>query len=191
MEQTNREITLQALATAISEQLQSKGTCELIFICTHNSRRSHFGQVWAQYAADTIGIQGIKTFSGGTEATAFHPNAIQALREDGWEIQGDTSQSNPRYDLTFPNSAVHTSCFSKVYNDESNPQRGFIAVMTCTDADEGCPVVIGAAKRFSLPYVDPKVADGTNMQSETYLQRSREIKSEMDYVFRHVKQVLS
>ncbi|MFZ4785420.1 MAG: protein-tyrosine-phosphatase [Flavobacteriales bacterium] len=183
MEQSNREVILTALANAISEQLKSTGKCDIIFICTHNSRRSHFGQVWAQYAAESHGIKGVKTFSGGTEATAFHPNAIAALQEDGWQITGESNQKNPVYTVSSAEPKIEMTCFSKVYSDEANPQKGFIAVMTCTDADEGCPVVLGAAKRFSLPYEDPKIADGTSNQSLIYLQRSRQIKDEMMKVF--------
>ncbi|MBW2160612.1 MAG: hypothetical protein JRH14_11750 [Deltaproteobacteria bacterium] len=39
-------------------------------------------------------------------------------------------------------------CFSKTYDDPGNPAEGFVAVMTCSEADEACPVVSGAALRF-------------------------------------------
>jgi arsenate reductase len=33
--------------------------------------------------------------------------------------------------------------------------------MTCSEADKNCPIVLGALDRISLPYNDPKEADGT------------------------------
>ena len=47
----------------------------------------------------------------------------------------------------------------KTYGDDANPDSGFAAVMTCSSADKGCPIVYGAAARFATPYVDPKVSD--------------------------------
>ncbi|MCK7532179.1 MAG: hypothetical protein MZV63_14690 [Marinilabiliales bacterium] len=38
---THRQKLLEGLAFTISERLKTTGKAELIFICTHNSRRSH------------------------------------------------------------------------------------------------------------------------------------------------------
>ena len=39
---------------------------QLNFICTHNSRRSHLGQIWAAIAGAYYNVD-VATFSGGTE----------------------------------------------------------------------------------------------------------------------------
>ena len=78
------------------------------------------------------------------------------------------------------------SCFSKKYGDESNPSEGFGAVMTCSSADRGCPLVYGADARFAIPYVDPKVSDGTDAEAATYDARLEQIGTEMLYLMGQV-----
>ena len=59
--------------------------------------------------------------------------------------------------------------------------------MTCSDADQNCPVVLGAEKRISLPYVDPKISDGTPEESKVYDERCLQIAIEQLYVFSKIK----
>lgn len=173
---------LNALADWIAEQPADTPT-ELIFICTHNSRRSHMGQIWAQAAAYHHGLLHIRTYSGGTEATAFNPRAVKALRDLGVGIHTpDPSATNPTYEVHLQPDKPTTSAWSKVYSDAANPQHGFAAVMTCSSADEACPVVFGADSRFAIPYVDPKAADGTSAEAATYLERAEQIGTEMFYL---------
>ena len=76
--------------------------------------------------------------------------------------------------------------FSKVYDAPVNPSEGFVAVMTCTQADEDCPYIPGAALRVALPYDDPKASDGSTAEAATYDERCRQIATEMFYLFRSV-----
>lgn len=155
---------------------------QLVYVCTHNSRRSHFGQIWAAVAAAYYSIDEVTTYSGGTEATAFHPNAITALKTLGMSITPDDSPSNPVYTVQFgPEQSVQ--CFSKKYSDDSNPKVGFAAIMTCADAEENCPFIPGAELRIGTTYDDPKAFDGTSRQAEAYLERSAQIARETLYVF--------
>ena len=59
--------------------------------------------------------------------------------------------------------------------------------MTCSHADENCPVVTGMEKRISLPYNDPKDFDGTPQEAEKYSERVIEIGTEILYAFSQVK----
>lgn len=68
-----------------------------------------------------------------------------------------------------------------------NPVSNFCAVMTCSQADEGCPFILGAEKRIPIRYEDPKASDDTKQQTEVYTQRSIEIAMEMMYVFSKIK----
>jgi arsenate reductase (thioredoxin) len=183
----SRKTALRELAGIISAHREEYGMAELIFICTHNSRRSHLSHIWAQAAAVREGFNDIHCFSGGTEATAFHPNAIEALRRDGFGITCTREGSNPRYAVRYSATADPIIAFSKEYSDPFNPSKHFIAVMTCSDADEGCPVVIGAENRISLPYDDPKSSDGSGEENAVYGERSRQIAREMLYAMQHVQ----
>lgn len=178
----SRRKKLSVVASYMSEQLSNKRALKLTFICTHNSRRSHFSQIWAQTAAYYYDIA-VECYSGGTEATAFNPRAVDALRRAGFKVSGDESGDNPHYSVVFSDSAPRINAFSKKYSDQFNPQSGYAAIMTCSDADENCPVVFGADTRFSLTYIDPKESDGTPVEARTYDIRCRQIGVEMFYMF--------
>lgn len=177
-----------ALLEELSEHIgQQASTAQLIFICTHNSRRSHLAQIWAATAAAYYGIENIETYSGGTEATAFNPRAVAAIESAGFKVEKSEDSDNPRYLVASGEGSGKMLCFSKKYSDETNPQQDFIAVMVCSDADKGCPIVGGAAARIAIPYIDPKISDGTADEAATYNARSLEIATEMFYVFSAVK----
>ena len=178
-----RKERLKEIATFISEKVRLGQPARLIYICTHNSRRSHMSQLWAQVAADHFGIQDVRTFSGGTEATCFEPRAVAALQRAGFEIKKEDDNPNPTYHLKHPFCRRPQKAWSKVYSDETNPQKGFAAIMTCSSADQDCPIVHGAEQRFVLPYEDPKKADDTLNESTTYDERCRQIATEMFYCF--------
>lgn len=179
-----RKAILKTLAIGVQQQLQTNGTAALIYICTHNSRRSHMGQLWAAAAAAYYHIDGITTYSGGTEITAFNINAVQALAAAGFDITPQTADANPMYHITFGSGSI--SAFSKKYTDTPNPVNNFIAVMTCSHADDNCPYVAGASLRIATPYKDPKESDGSPEQTQTYRDRCREIATEVLYTFYQV-----
>ena len=72
------------LSQYFSDQYKSGKTPQAIVICTHNSRRSHLGQLWLAIGADFFELPQLETFSGGTEATAFNPRAVAALHRVGF-----------------------------------------------------------------------------------------------------------
>lgn len=181
-----RKVLLEKIAAYIQQKKDTNLPIQLIYVCTHNSRRSHFGQIWAAVASDYYGVDHVTTFSGGTEATAFNPNAIHALRDLGFEITKMDTTDNSRYDVGFggPKSSI---CFSKVYDDASNPTSNFAAIMTCGDAEENCPFIPGVELRIGTTYDDPKMFDGTGLQDEKYKERALQIGLETMYVFSQIK----
>jgi protein-tyrosine phosphatase/arsenate reductase len=160
---------------------------KVTFICTHNSRRSHFGQVWAQTAAAYYGVGNFKACSGGTEVTACNERTIAALGRAGFAIEDATGGSNPIYLIRYAENAEPVHSFSKVYNANVNPQSSYLAVMTCDQADTNCPLVLGASLRLGIHYEDPKVADGKPEEAAVYDDRCRQIARETFYAFSHVK----
>jgi len=184
-----RKKQLEELALFVRRRIAAAKPVQLTFICTHNSRRSHLAQIWAKTAADYYGLAGVQTYSGGTEATAFNPRATAALERAGFAITAAESGSpgNPRYQVFYSTAAPAMECFSKVYNEAPNPKSDFCAVMTCSQADQSCPLVSGAALRLSLLYDDPKAYDGTAEESARYDERCRQIAREMLYAFRQVR----
>lgn len=182
-----RRAALDQLASFVRERRAADEPARLLFICTHNSRRSHMGQLWAAAAAAYYGVAGVETFSGGTEATAFNPRAVAAMQRAGFAIDVDeTGGDNPHYRVSLAEAAPMLEAFSKTWQHDVNPSEGFAAVMTCSQADEACPFVRGAALRVSLPYDDPKLADDTPEEAARYDERARQIAAEMLYLFRTV-----
>lgn len=185
-----RKDLLGKIALYVAGKVKAGQPAELIYICTHNSRRSHFGQIWGKVAAEYYEIENVNTYSGGTEATAFNPNAIHAIKKIGFDVSSNQSATNPRYTIHFDEKKTEIVCFSKVYDDESNPKDGFCAVMTCSSADVGCPYVAGAAARVATTYEDPKAFDNTPKQEEMYDVRCKQIATETLYAFSLVKMSL-
>ena len=181
-----RRALLRPLIDYVQAKAHAGSAIRLNFICTHNSRRSHLSQAWAQAAAAHYGIPRVHCYSGGTEATALYPEAARALEAAGFEVLQLSQGPNPVYALKYGPNAHPVIGFSKTYDSEFNPQSGFAAVMTCSQADAGCPFVAGAEKRFPVTYEDPKAFDGTPYQSEKYEERSLQIATEMAYVFSNI-----
>jgi len=177
----DRRANLDRLADWIRGRLEAGDPARLTFICTHNSRRSHMAQLWAQVGAAWFGLDAVETYSGGTEATAFNPRAAAAMERAGFRVEGDTAAANPRYRVQLSGERPPMEAFSKVYDQPPNPASGYCAVMTCDTADAGCPIVFGADERIAVTYVDPKESDGTDAEAATYDERCRQIGREMLY----------
>lgn len=178
-----RRELLKPLIEYIQNKRDRQKIINLNFICTHNSRRSHLAQIWAQTMAEYFGVDHVFCYSGGTEATAMFSKVAETLQNQGFEVEKLSGDSNPVYALKFAKNAHPVIGFSKKYDNPFNPLSGFAAVMTCSNADQGCPFIAGADKRIPVMFEDPKISDGTPEMAETYAQRSLEIASEMYFVF--------
>ena len=178
-----RKEVLQPLINFIQQKVASQSEIRLNFICTHNSRRSHLGQIWAQTLAFHFRIQNVSCYSGGTDETAMFPKVVETLTNQGFEIEKLADNQNPVYAIKFDENELPIIGFSKKYDANFNPKSGFAAIMTCSSADEGCPFVFGSELRIAVRYDDPKAYDGTDLMNAKYEERSLEIASEMFYVF--------
>lgn len=182
-----RKEILKPLADFVQNKLENSENINLNFICTHNSRRSHLSQIWAQMMAEYFGVKNVFCYSGGTEATAMFLKVAETLIKQGFHIQKLSETENPVYAVKFSENLHPVICFSKKFDDDFNPKSGFAAIMTCDSADENCPVVFGAEKRIPIKFEDPKKSDGTPEMDKIYFDRSFEIASEMYYVFSKIK----
>ena len=181
-----RKAVLQPLIDFVQSKVDTRQIINLSFICTHNSRRSHLSQAWAQVLGTFYGIDNLFCYSAGTEATALFPVAAETLSNSGFRVDKLSEGNNPIYSLKYAENMHPIIGFSKTINSEFNPQNGFVAIMTCSSADQGCPFIAGAEKRIPITFEDPKVSDGTHQQKETYEERSTQIATEMKYVFSQI-----
>lgn len=182
-----RKEVLQPLVDYIQNKVNKSEEIRLNFICTHNSRRSHLSQIWAQTMAFQFGIKNVFCYSGGTEATAMFTKVAETLVNQGFQIHKLSQEQNPVYTVKLDDNQYPIICFSKAYFDDFNPKTNFGAIMTCNNADEGCPMVFGAEARFPIKYDDPKAFDGTDVMDAKYAERSLQIASEMYFVFSQIK----
>ena len=182
-----RKQTLQPLIDYIQSKIKENKNTNLNFICTHNSRRSHLSQVWAQTAAHFYNLKNVFCYSGGTEATALFPMAAKTLEQAGFEIEVLSEGKNPIYAIKYAENELPIIGFSKTFDDAFNPKSEFAAIMTCSHADENCPFIAGAEKRIPVKYDDPKAFDNTPQQADKYQERSNQIAAEMLYVFSKIK----
>lgn len=120
----------------------------VLFLCTHNSARSQMAEALLRM----LGADQFEVFSAGTEATHVRPLAIRAMTELGIDISGHESKTLDRF------------------LDES-----FDAVITvCDQANEACPVFLGARQRLHWSFPDPSKADGSEEQQLAVYRQVRD-----------------
>ena len=181
-----RKIILQPLINFIQQKI-NKEPININFICTHNSRRSHFSQVWAQVAATHFNIPNVTCYSGGTEETALFPKVVETLTNQGFIVLKLSETANPIYAIKYSDNILPVIGFSKKYDNLFNPISKFAAIMTCSQADNGCPFIAGAEERIPITFEDPKISDNTAEQTKIYSERSLQIATEMFYVFSKIE----
>lgn len=176
-----RKAVLQVLIDYIQKKIDQDQEINLNYICTHNSRRSQFSQIWGKVAASYHGID-MNSYSGGVEVTAFNERAVASVKRFGFKVN-KKGEDNPKYFVLYSDDEDPIVTFSKVYDDVANAPTGFAAIMTCSHADENCPFIPGAEARIPVRYEDPKAFDDTDQEVEKYDERSLQIASEMLFVF--------
>ncbi|NCO63806.1 MAG: protein-tyrosine-phosphatase [Flavobacteriales bacterium] len=181
-----RKAVLQPLADFIQSKVKNNLDIRINFICTHNSRRSHLSQVWAQTMAYYFNVKQVFCYSGGTEATALFPMVAETLQHSGFDVKTISEGNNPIYSIKYANNEHSIIGFSKKLDDDFNPTSEFVAIMTCDSANEACPFVPGAEMRIPITFQDPKAFDNTPKQAEKYNERSLQIATELLYVFSQI-----
>ncbi len=180
-----RKAILEVFIDFIKKKCKENIEINLNFICTHNSRRSQFSQIWAHTAAVFYNIEA-NCYSGGTEVTTFNEIAVDTIRRSGFEIKIDRKNKNPFYYISYDKDNEDIKCFSKLYDHPINKKDSFAAIMNCSHADENCPLIPGAEIRIPIQYKDPKKFDNTPEEKYRYDECSDQIASELFYVFKTV-----
>ncbi|WP_413512829.1 low molecular weight phosphatase family protein [Myroides odoratus] len=182
-----RKDILLGLAQSIDRERKAQQSVNLMFICTHNSRRSQFAQIWAQAAVAYYELDNILCYSGGTEETVLFEGVVETLQHQGFFIGVVAQGANPIYSIKYEPNGVPILGFSKRYTSFFHPADQFIAIMTCSQATDACPFVSGAKQSIALAYEDPQVFDGQYEQKAMYSKKSLEIAKEIFYVFAQLK----
>ena len=165
-------------AEAIAAAL-ANGPIQLLFVCTHNSRRSQLSEALAAHRWQEDSR--ITVRSCGTEQTACHPSTANALEDLGWEVQ---DQGNGRFQVQ--RDLTTRSLWSKTL-DEVPRDLPIVAMMTCAEADEACPAIVGAVARIPWRFPDPKIADGTPESRATYRTVAEAIARDLDALYHELQ----
>jgi len=176
---------LDGIVLEINEFLNNKKNLNFLFVCTHNSRRSQFANVWAEIAATFYNLNSIKSYSCGTEKSIVSKNTIQTLKDLGIRIENHPSIPNAFH--AFYGKELFIDVFSKKYSDPTISKEDTIAIMTCSDADQNCPIIPYAKNRISLNFKDPKRFDNTSSFKMEYQKTGKEIAREIFYIFSKLK----
>jgi len=182
-----RKIQLDVLIRYIQEKLVNDEDINLNFICTHNSRRSQFSQLWAAVFSNIYDVPA-SCYSGGVEVTACNDRVINTLKRIGFEVSGenDGQEENPHYLITFAEESNLIILFSKLYSDNISEGSQTCAIMTCAHADDNCPYIPEADARIPIRYEDPKAFDDTPKETEMYAERCKQIATEMKFIFSNI-----
>jgi arsenate reductase (thioredoxin) len=184
-----RKKLLLDIAGYLKQDCFNENRANIIFICTHNSRRSQLAQCWSIASSQYYNLKNINFFSGGMETTSFNRKALNALKRSGFIID-QKNQEAQVYLLKTSKTSDGQKFFSKRYDYKRNPQKKFLAIMTCSDADKKCPFVKGADKKIFLPYHDPRRSDGSDLEESIYDQSCYIIAQEMFYIMKKARGVI-
>lgn len=183
-----RKEELIRLSEIINQQLTSKELLNLVFVCTHNSRRSQLAELMLRTGLSYFGQAERKLlhiYSAGTEETAFNIRMVNALGRFGFIVKEIKEGDNPKYTI-YQEGIQKQPMFSKVYNSEALPSNDLIAIMVCDHAAETCPYIPGVDKRITLTFKDPKAYDDTPQEMQAYDDKVLEIGREMMFLAKHI-----
>ncbi|HSZ72973.1 MAG TPA: hypothetical protein VK750_09880 [Cytophagaceae bacterium] len=176
-----RKVLLEQIAAYVQEGMDKNAQVGLLYACIHNSRRSQLGQVWGKVAASYFGHYTIQTYSGGSESKALSPNVVDVLNEVGFKITRDRVSNNPLYSISYDDDQDKITCFSKKYNDITNPKKMFVAILTCAATDPDCPDIMEADLKIITTYEDKVKSESSHAAI------SKEIATECLYLFSKIR----
>jgi arsenate reductase (thioredoxin) len=106
----------------------------VLILCTGNSARSQMAEgLLRADAGDRFEVE-----SAGTKPSLVRPEAIEAMREIGIDLNGHRSK----------------------HVDEFNGQRFDYVLTVCDNARESCPVFLGEAEKRHHAFDDPAAMEG-------------------------------
>jgi arsenate reductase len=80
--------------------------------------------------------------------------AAKTLEQAGFAVR-PFLKVKPVYSIKYGDDAHPIIGFSKTYDDSFNPQSAFAAILTCSQADGACPLLL-VLKRIPITFEDPK-----------------------------------
>ena len=167
-----RKKRLDNIASVINENLNK--TRSIVFLCTHNSRRSQICEVWGKVFAE-IYRKKININSAGAFKTVVHSQVYESIVKCGLIV-------NNKKEIFFDKKKFKLN--SKT--TDSITMKNFIAVMTCSDAEKSCPHDPKSIRNIKMFFNDPRIYDETDKMSREYLKTTTYIAEELNYIFKNI-----
>jgi arsenate reductase (thioredoxin) len=131
------------------------GNPKVLFLCTGNSARSQMAEGYLRHVAGDR----FEAMSAGIEPKGLNPLAVEAMKEIGIDISGQTSKDVVKL------LGQHIP----------------YVVTVCDNARERCPIFPRTYKFLHWSFDDPAAASGTDDEKLAVFQRVRdEIKKRID-----------
>ena len=146
---------------------------DIVFICTHNSRRSIFCEVWANILANKY-LKNINFYSAGTERTSIHNEVIKSFSRLGIKTKENTIQIGET-------SIILKSKILKELKLDS-----FISIFTCGEAEESCPIDRRSQINIPLLFDDPKRYDGLKNERIEYDKTCSLIAKKLNFIIKRI-----
>ena len=144
----------------------------IVFICTHNSRRSQFCETWSKVLANRYGLN-ISFSSAGTTKTSVYKEVINSLKRAGVDI-------NEKGILNIEGKS--SILYSKTLDDIK--ENKFISITNCKDAERNCPLDPRSQLNLNIFYDDPKKFDGMENEKKEYDKTCLSIAAEINVIFK-------
>ena len=167
-----RKKRLDNIASVINENLNK--TRSIVFLCTHNSRRSQICEVWGKVFAE-IYRKKININSAGAFKTVVHSQVYESIVKCGLVVDN-------KKEIFFDKKKFKLN--SKTI--DSLTMKNFIAVMTCSNAEKSCPNDPRSIRNIKMFFNDPRIYDETDKMSREYLNTTIYIAEELNYIFKNI-----
>lgn len=124
------------------------GKTRVLFICRHNSARSQMAEAFLRH---TCGDR-YEAYSAGTEPTEINPAVVEAMREIGIDISGQSAKGLGAF-------------LDKEFD---------FVVTVCDDTRGICPIVPPGGTYIHKGFKDPETLVGTDDEKLTALRQLRD-----------------
>lgn len=125
----------------------------VLFICIHNSGRSQMAETFLK----TMGDERFQAESAGLEPKPVNPYVIEVMKEEGYDLSGNTSDSVMQF---FKEGRLYD-----------------YVITVCDESIENeCPIFPGITRRLHWPFPDPQKMPGTEDEK---LEKIRSIRDDI------------
>ena len=146
---------------------------DIVFVCTHNSRRSIYCEVWGKIIANKYS-KNINFYSAGTKKTSVYGEVIKSFSRLGIKSKGNIIQYKEKSIL------LKSKTLEEIQLDK------FICIFTCSKAERSCPIDTRSVVNIPLLFDDPKKFDGLKNERIEYQKTCSQIAEKINFILKRI-----